>query len=278
MEDDERPQQEFKFEPAVGPEGPVFSMNEIVSYNLMRARRRHGWTQQDVATLLERYTGRPWSNASVSAAERAWQGGRPRRFDANELVALTKIFDEPLTYFFLPPDEDKYSGKWVSMQQIEGKEVPRTTDSDPYALMALLPTAVLMESIATNDPSLDFLARMTKSIKRHLGVDYIPSSFTVHIGRDQEEEVDWGEVMRAKDAETQLAATEPEVTESDSSQPEEQRFTLPREAYSIVAAEEIAEALSRVLEKKGMRLVHRSEVSDEEWAIVRPSDEEEERS
>lgn len=40
-------------------------------------------------------------------------------------------------------------------------------------------------------------------------------------------------------------------------------WSLPREAYNQVAAEEIAEALSRVLERKGMRLVHRSELDDD---------------
>lgn len=94
----------------------ALSMNQIVSYNMLRARRSEGWTQQDVADQLERYTGRGWSNASVSAAERAWQGGRSRRFDASEIVCLAKIFDKPVAYFFLPPDGDEGS-KWAGMKE-----------------------------------------------------------------------------------------------------------------------------------------------------------------
>ncbi|MDJ0461587.1 helix-turn-helix transcriptional regulator [Streptomyces sp. H27-C3] len=87
--------------PAAGPLTP----NQLVSHNLARARKSFGLTQSDLAQRMEEITGRPWSNASVSAAERAWKGGRTRRFDANEIVALSLALDVPPAYFFLAPDD-----------------------------------------------------------------------------------------------------------------------------------------------------------------------------
>lgn len=183
-EEEPNEQAELKFVPAVGPQGPLMSINEIVSYNLMRARRSNAWTQSDVAGLLEKYTGRAWSNASVSAAERAWQGGRPRKFDANELIALTKIFDVPLGYFFLPP-EDEHANKFVSMRQFENGEPLRGPEAmDRHEYMALLPTATLLETVGAHDPGLEYVARMKRLVKRYLGLDWLPGDWTVLLHRD----------------------------------------------------------------------------------------------
>ena len=158
------------------------SINEIVSYNLMRARRSQAWTQQDVADLLERYTGRNWSNASVSAAERAWQGGRPRKFDASELVALSRIFDVPVTYFFIPPDGEE-ANKWVSMKQFERGQ-PNTDPADRnHDLMALIPTADLIVSISDVDRDLDpdYRKRMQAAVRTYMGLYWRPATGTIVI-------------------------------------------------------------------------------------------------
>ncbi|WP_125490195.1 helix-turn-helix domain-containing protein [Streptomyces sp. WAC 04229] len=195
MTDDETQAAAFTFKPAVPPHGPILSINEIVSYNLMRARRSNAWTQQEVADLLEKYTGRTWSNASVSAAERAWQGGRPRKFDASELVALTKIFDVPLGYFFLPPEDQEYANKWVSMKKFEGQEPPRGPEAlDRHDFMALLPTADLLESVGAHKADLDYAARMKRLVKRYLGLDWRPDSWTIFIGTNP----DTGELQIGK--------------------------------------------------------------------------------
>lgn len=200
----ENGQQEFEFRRAVAPEGRVLSINQIVSYNLMRARRRHAWTQQDVALLLERYTGRPWSNASVSAAERAWQGGRARKFDANELIALTKIFDETLAFFFLPPEPEDYANAWVSMRQFEDGRMPQgATPEDPYSLMPLMPTETFLEAVGGTDPSLDFMDRMMRAYKLYLALDWLPSSAVHRMTRDEVEEVDWSEVVASQEADAE---------------------------------------------------------------------------
>lgn len=166
------------FEPAVGPKAPIRSINQLVSYNLMRARRSAAWTQQDVAELLEKYTGRPWSNASVSAAERAWQGGRPRRFDANELVALSVIFDEPIGYFFLPPDGEDAS-KWVAMCELPDMELPKVDPSESYDLMSVIPSAQLVSLVGMENPPADFVARLRDAARKTMGLVWDPPEWGV---------------------------------------------------------------------------------------------------
>lgn len=84
---------------------PMMTANQVVAFNLMRERRARGWSQEQLGKALERQTGRMWSKASVSAAESSWRGGRVRRFDANELLALAIVFDTPIAAFFRPPTD-----------------------------------------------------------------------------------------------------------------------------------------------------------------------------
>lgn len=85
-------------------EGKVFGLtvNQVVSYNLSRARRSRGWTQEETAERLERASGKKWTAATLSASERAVKTGRPRIFDANELITFARVFEFPVAYFFLP--------------------------------------------------------------------------------------------------------------------------------------------------------------------------------
>lgn len=138
--DAERFGNEERFPPHLRrPPAKVLSINQLVSYNMWRARRASNWSQQEVAELLEKYTGRTWSNASVSAAERAWQGGRPRRFDASEIVALSKIFDEPMIYFFMPDEAGNYYANHVGMTEYPDG-APNMDPEDPgHDLMSLIP-------------------------------------------------------------------------------------------------------------------------------------------
>lgn len=87
-------------------QAPVLTANQVVAYNLQRARKARTWTQDDLGERLEKITGRVWSRASVSAAESSWRGGRTRRFDANEVLAFALVFDLPIASFFLPPSGD----------------------------------------------------------------------------------------------------------------------------------------------------------------------------
>jgi len=77
--------------------------NQVVAYNLLRARQLRGWTQDQAAAALEAYLGVRWSKASFSQAERSVGGKFVRQFDADEVVAFARGFELPVTWFFLPP-------------------------------------------------------------------------------------------------------------------------------------------------------------------------------
>lgn len=91
--------------PKKGASPPYRGMdpNQVVAYNLARARQLRGWTQDEAAAALEPYLGVRWSNASWSQAERSVGGKFVRRFDAEEIVAFARAFELPVTWFFLPP-------------------------------------------------------------------------------------------------------------------------------------------------------------------------------
>ena len=82
-------------------------VNRVVSYNLRLAREQNGWTQEQFADRLEQVTGHRPTQASVSALERAWEGGRRREFDAQELVDFSVALNVPIVWFFLPPPSDR---------------------------------------------------------------------------------------------------------------------------------------------------------------------------
>ncbi|MCZ4099875.1 hypothetical protein [Streptomyces sp. H39-C1] len=80
----------------------AYTINQLVAYNFMRARRSSGWTQEECAAQLTLVTGKQWTNATVSAAERSWQTGRIKEFNANEIMAFCFIFQKPVASFLLP--------------------------------------------------------------------------------------------------------------------------------------------------------------------------------
>lgn len=85
--------------------------NQVVSYNLARARALRGWTQEEAAAALAPYLGARLSFASFSAMERsAHRVDRVKVFSADELLALSRAFDLPIGYFFTPPPPAEDAG------------------------------------------------------------------------------------------------------------------------------------------------------------------------
>ena len=82
---------------------PGIDVNAVVSYNLRWIRERLGWTQEEVALNLARYTDHKLPQASISAMERGFDGDRRRRFDAHELYLLSEVFGVPIAFWFIPP-------------------------------------------------------------------------------------------------------------------------------------------------------------------------------
>lgn len=77
--------------------------NQIVAFNLARAREWKNWTQDEAADALEPYLGKRWSKASFSQAERSIAGKFIRQFTADEILAFARAFDLPIGWFFMPP-------------------------------------------------------------------------------------------------------------------------------------------------------------------------------
>ncbi|MFM9604283.1 hypothetical protein [Streptomyces turgidiscabies] len=102
----------------------VFTVNQVVAYNLMRFRRASGWTQEECAAELTRVTGKPWTNASLSAAERSWKTGRIKEFDANEIMAFASVFRKGVMNFFIPiPGAEAIANRYVHRRPREGDPV-----------------------------------------------------------------------------------------------------------------------------------------------------------
>lgn len=79
--------------------------NQVVALNLTRARVERGWSQPQAAEALEPFLGVRWSRASYSAVERSVDGTRIKQFSADELIAIARCFDRPVSWFLSPPDD-----------------------------------------------------------------------------------------------------------------------------------------------------------------------------
>lgn len=106
----------------------VLSPCQIVAWNLERARRTRGWSQAEMARQLKPY-GYRMSQAALSKAERSLYGGAIRRFDADEIFTLARIFNLPPGDFFVPP-EAQFRGKAIVMNNKLG---------DPRAVVTAQP-------------------------------------------------------------------------------------------------------------------------------------------
>jgi transcriptional regulator with XRE-family HTH domain len=73
--------------------------DQVAAWNMAYWRKRAGLTQ---AQLGERIG---WTNAAVSEAERSWDGGRTREFNARLLLAVAAALGVPLTALLLPPED-----------------------------------------------------------------------------------------------------------------------------------------------------------------------------
>lgn len=85
------------------PSRPLWRPNQIVAFNVAKARLLRGWTQEQAAEALAPYLGTKLSGASFSAIERSVDVGRGREFNADELLAFARGFRLPLAWFFTPP-------------------------------------------------------------------------------------------------------------------------------------------------------------------------------
>jgi len=85
------------------PSPNLWTANQIVAFNVAKARLLRGWTQEEAAQAIGRCLGTAMSAASFSAIERSVDVGRVREFDADEILAFARAFRVPLAWFFTPP-------------------------------------------------------------------------------------------------------------------------------------------------------------------------------
>lgn len=156
------------------PPPGLLSANQLVSYNLMRARKAAGLTQHDMAERLEEITGRPWSNASVSAAEASWRGGRQRKFDANEIAAFSYALDRPIGYFLLAPD-DAPDNLRISLSYPDESSSPAEDLTYEYFLDMVLGFGGLKDA---------FQERAAIQVKKFSDCGYVPPTTTFELQLD----------------------------------------------------------------------------------------------
>jgi transcriptional regulator with XRE-family HTH domain len=141
----ETPQDQPDTEGAPGLPQREITANMLVAYNMAHWRKAIGLTQEELGNELTMYTGRPWSKATVSAAERAWDGKRVRLFDTDELLALSVALQVPLSALLLPPADDGVSRRYavkhsddgehgLTMGDLIGYLVPEVSDDETGVL------------------------------------------------------------------------------------------------------------------------------------------------
>jgi hypothetical protein len=113
----------------------LLTPNQVVAYNLHRARMLRGWLQEEAAEKLEPYLGVRWSKAVYSAAERSYvRSDRIRNFTADDIVAFAKAFQVPVTWFFVPPVPDDQG----RIPLISGPDLERGYGDTPGFLLELV--------------------------------------------------------------------------------------------------------------------------------------------
>jgi transcriptional regulator with XRE-family HTH domain len=95
------------------------TVNELVAYNMAFYRRAADMTQEQLGQKIG-----GWSTASVSAAERSWDGKRVRKFDADELFALAYVLGVPVGALLLPPEDHRAAVNYEVISPAEDEAVP----------------------------------------------------------------------------------------------------------------------------------------------------------
>jgi transcriptional regulator with XRE-family HTH domain len=154
------------------------TINQVVAYNLQTARRARAWTQDELAAKLEDLTDRPWTAATLGAAERSWESGRIRKFDANELVAFSRAFGLPVAYFLLPPEEDDWEERDDEGNRSSGSSHTFSTGviDDEFRASSHVTVRDLMEALEPFRPPPQFIDRMKRAMLRCVGVDWQPGT------------------------------------------------------------------------------------------------------
>ena len=75
------------------------TVNQVVAWNMAWWRKRAGLTQAQLGEKIG------WTNTAVSEAERSWDSGRTREFDAHLMLCVAAALGIPMTALLLPPED-----------------------------------------------------------------------------------------------------------------------------------------------------------------------------
>ena len=110
--------------------------NQLVSYNLIQARKLKGWVQEKAVAEVNAVEGEDaWTVATWSAAERSVDGKRVRQFSADDLVAFSRAFKLPLMWWLTPPGSDD-TEVWFHL--FSGYEEAKEGLAAQWAILSLL--------------------------------------------------------------------------------------------------------------------------------------------
>lgn len=131
------------------------TVNQIVAWNIAYYRKAAGLTQEELGELIG---GR--SKRNVSADERSWDGGHTREFNAQELAALAAALDVPIGAFFLPPDDDGVTVRYLFH--------PHDRDPDCLDMGGLM--AMVMPDSDSDGRAMDaYRRRLTATVRQYMG-------------------------------------------------------------------------------------------------------------
>ena len=101
--------------------------NQVVASNLAKLRHQKGWSAENTAKELGRLLRRQISLASYSAMERSVDTSRRKRFDADEICAISFLFDVPTWTLFVPKQGQRLRLPGLSAQALA--DAPRAAVS-----------------------------------------------------------------------------------------------------------------------------------------------------
>lgn len=143
--------------------GRHITINQLVGFNIARWRKAAGLTQAELGEMLG-----GWSNATVSAAEKSWDGRRIRQFSADEMVAIALALEVPLAALLLPPDDDGAAVRYLFHAHEHGAGC-----SDMASLFSIL----FPESAGSSPAEGEWQAALGAAVNRYMdpdrGADYI---------------------------------------------------------------------------------------------------------
>jgi transcriptional regulator with XRE-family HTH domain len=140
------------------------TINQVIARNITHWRKAADITQDELGRRLGR------SKRNVSADERSWDGERTREFNGAELADLAAAFGVPVGAFFMPPEDDGVTVRY--MFTVTDPDQPGDRDMADLAGMMLPDSDDDTPVMAAYRERLRLMVRKYKPPPWHEDVDY----------------------------------------------------------------------------------------------------------